>query len=62
MFGIEIGFYFLGFVTCLLLIAIITEVLDREEKEQKKSKQLTREIKKQLKIRTNREETKIDID
>lgn len=62
MFGIEISFYALGFLTCLGLLTIIVEVLDREEKLQKRSKELTKEIKRQLKIKTNREETKIDID
>ena len=60
--GIELGFYALGFVTCLLLIAIITEVLDREERAQKKSKSITKEIRKQLTIKNNREKSKIDVD
>lgn len=35
MFGIEIGFYFLGFATAVTLIAIITEVNDRSKKNKK---------------------------
>ena len=62
MIGIEISFYFIGFLSCLFLIAIILEIIERENKLQKKSKELTKEIKRQLKIKTNREETKIDID
>lgn len=62
MLGIEISFYFIGFLSCLFLIAIILEVIERENKQQKRSKELTKEIKRQLKIKTNREETKIDID
>lgn len=62
MFGIEVSFYALGFLTCLGLLTIIVEVLDREEKLQKRSKELTKEIKRQIKIKNNREETKIDID
>lgn len=62
MLGIEISFYFIGFLSCLFLIAIILEVIERENKLQKRSKELTNEIKRQMKIKTNREETKIDID
>lgn len=62
MIGIEISFYFIGFLSCLFLIAIILEIIERENKQQKKSKELTKEIKRQLKIKTCREETKIDID
>lgn len=62
MFGLEVSFYALGFLTCLGLLTVIVEVLDREEKAQKKSKELTKEIKRQLKIKTNREESNIDID
>lgn len=62
MFGIEVSFYALGFLTCLGLLTIIVEVFDREEKLQKRSKELTKEIKRQIKIKNNREETKIDID
>lgn len=38
MFGIEVAFYFLGFVTCLILIAIITEVNDKDKKNKKEIK------------------------
>lgn len=62
MLGIEISFYALGFLTCLGLLTVIVEVLDRSEKAEKQSKELSKQIKKQLKIKTIREESKIDID
>lgn len=45
MFGIEVAFYFLGFVTCLLLIFIITEV---NEKDKKNRKEIKRQYRTQL--------------
>lgn len=62
MLGIEISFYFIGFLTCLLLVTIIEEVIDKDNKLQRKSKRMNYEIKKQIKIKTNRKNSKIDID
>lgn len=38
MFGIEVAFYALGFITCLFLLAVITEVNDRDKKNKKELK------------------------
>lgn len=38
MFGIEVAFYFLGFLSCLALITIITEVNDKDKKNKKELK------------------------
>ena len=62
MLGIEISVYFIGFLTCLLLVTIIEEVIDKDNKLQRKSKRMNYEIKKQIKIKTNRKNSKIDID
>lgn len=38
MFGVEVAFYALGFVTCLFLLAVITEINDRDKKNKKELK------------------------
>ena len=38
MFGIEVAFYALGFLTCLGLIAIIEEVNDKDKKNKRELK------------------------
>lgn len=67
MFGIEIAFYALGFVTCLFLLAVITEVNDRDKKNKKELKKSYRnalkeqEEEKQYILSETREDINIDI-
>jgi hypothetical protein len=61
MFGIEVAFYFLGFITCLALIAIITEVNDKDKKNKKELRKNYREQLTEQKVEDNREEINIDV-
>ena len=61
MFGIEVGFYFLGFLTCLILIAVIEEVNDKDKKNKRELKKRYRKMLKEQKIDSNREEIEIDV-
>ena len=61
MLGIEIAFYALGFVTCLALIAIITEVNDKDKSNKKELRKNYREQLTEQKVEDNREEINIDI-
>jgi hypothetical protein len=61
MFGIEIAFYALGFLTCLALIAIITEVNDREKSNKKELRKTYRNALAEQKVEDNREEINIDV-
>ena len=61
MFGIEVGFYFLGFLTCLILIAVIEEVNDKDKKNKRELKRRYRKMLREQKIISNQEETEIDI-
>ena len=61
MFGIEVAFYALGFLTCLTLIAIIEEVNDKDKKNKRELKRKYRRMLKEQKIDNNREEINIDV-
>lgn len=61
MFGIEVSFYFLGFLTCLGLIAIIEEVNDKDKKAKRELRRRHRKALAEQKIDTNREEINIDV-
>lgn len=61
MFGIEVGFYALGFVSCLLLITIIEEVNDKDKTNKRALKRKYRAMLKKQQIETNQEEIEIDI-
>ena len=61
MFGIEVAFYALGFLTCLGLIAIIEEVNDKDKKNKRELKRKYRRMLKEQKIDNNREEINIDV-
>ena len=67
MFGIEVAFYALGFLTCLVLIAIITEVNDREKSNKKEIKRNYRNALKEQEEEQNyilsetREDIEIDV-
>lgn len=61
MFGIEISFYALGFLTCLALIAVIEEVNDKDRENKKELKRRHRKALAEQKIDTNREEINIDV-
>lgn len=61
MFGIEVSFYFLGFLSCLVLIAIIMEVNDKDKKNKKKLKENFRKQLKEQIIENNQEEIDIDV-
>lgn len=61
MLGIEVGFYFLGFVSCLLILTIISIVV---EKEKENKRNLRRQSKTSDKIETvvDRADINIDVD
>lgn len=67
MFGIEIAFYALGFLTCLALIAIITEVNDKDKATKKEIKRNYRNALKEQEEEQNyllsetREDIEIDV-
>lgn len=61
MFGIEVAFYALGFLTCLALLTIITEVNDRDKKNKKELRKNYREQLTEQTIEDNRDEIEIDI-
>ena len=61
MFGIEVSFYFLGFITCLVLIAIIMEVNDKDKRNKKELKRIYRKQLKEQIIENNQEEINIDV-
>lgn len=61
MLGIEIGFYFLGFATCLLLVAVIEEVNDKAKTNKKALKRKYRTMLAKQTIEANQEDIEIDI-
>lgn len=61
MFGIEVAFYALGFLTCLGLIAVIEEVNDKDRKNKRELRRRHRKALAEQKIDTNREEINIDV-
>lgn len=61
MFGIEVAFYALGFLTCLGLIAVIEEVNDKDKKAKRELRRRHRKALAEQKIDTNREEINIDV-
>lgn len=61
MFGIEVAFYALGFLTCLGLIAVVEEVNDKDKKNKKELRRKHREALKEQTIDDNRNEINIDV-
>lgn len=61
MLSIEVIFYFIGFLTCLALIAIIMEVNESDRKKKKELKNSYREQLTEQQIEHNQEEINIDI-
>ena len=67
MLGIEIAFFALGFVTCLFLLTVITEVNDRDKKNKKELKKAYRNALKEQEEEQNyilsetREDIEIDV-
>lgn len=61
MFGIEVGFYFLGFATCLLLVAVIEEINDKSKTNKKALRRKYRTQLEKQTIESNQEEINIDI-
>ena len=61
MLSIEVIFYFIGFLTCLALIAIIMEVNESDREKKKELKQSYRNQLKEQQIEHNQEEIEIDI-
>ena len=61
MFGIEVAFYALGFISCLILIAIVEEVNDKDKRQKKELKRKYRKMLKEQTIETNQNEINIDI-
>lgn len=61
MFGIEVAFYALGFISCLILIAIVEEVNDKDKRQKKELKRKYRKMLKEQTIESNQNEINIDI-
>lgn len=61
MLSIEVIFYFIGFLTCLGLIAIIMEVNESDKKKKKELKQNYREQLNEQLIEHKQEEINIDV-
>ena len=61
MFGIEVAFYFIGFLTCLALIAIIMEVNESDKKKKKELKNIYRNQLTEQQIEHNQEDINIDV-
>ena len=61
MFGIEVAFYALGFISCLILIAIVEEVNDKDKRHKKELKRKYRKMLKEQTIETNQNNIEIDI-
>lgn len=63
MFGIEVAFYFLGFATCLLLIAIIFRVNEKTKARKRDLRKRRYELEKEqeTEIVSSREEINIDV-
>ena len=61
MLSIEVIFYFIGFLTCLALIAIIMEVNESDKEKKKELKQSYRHQLKEQQIEHNQEEINIDV-
>ena len=61
MFGIEVAFYALGFLTCLALIAVIEEVNDKDRENKKELRRKHRRALAEQKIDNNRDEINIDV-
>lgn len=59
--SIEVIFYFIGFLTCLALIAIIMEVNERDAKNKKELKKRYRDMLKEQTIETIQDTINIDI-
>lgn len=61
MFGIEVAFYALGFISCLILIAIIEEINDKDKRQKKELKRKYRKMLKEQQIESNQDTINIDI-
>lgn len=61
MLSIEVIFYFIGFLTCLALIAIIMEVNESDKEKKKELKNIYRHQLKEQQIEQNQEEINIDV-
>ena len=61
MFGIEVSFYALGFLTCLGLIAIIEEINDKDKKAKRELRRKHRRALAEQKIEDNRDNIEIDV-
>ena len=63
MFGIEVGFYFLGFLTCFVLMTIIFETNEKSRKNRRELKNQKYEsmLEKEKEIKDSREEIQIDV-
>ena len=61
MFGIEVAFYALGFISCLILIAIVEEVNDKDKRQKKELKRKYRKMLKEQLIESNQDTIDIDI-
>ena len=61
MFGIEVAFYFIGFLSCLVLITIIEEVNDKDKRQKKELRKKYRRYLKEQQIETNQNNIEIDI-
>lgn len=61
MFGIEIAFFAIGFLTCFVLLTIVTEVTTKEKENKRALRRKYRRMLDKQAIETNQEEINIDI-
>ena len=61
MFGIELGFFAIGFLTCFVLLTIVTEVTTKEKENKRALRRKYRRMLDKQAIETNQEEINIDI-
>lgn len=61
MFGIEVAFFAIGFLTCFVLLTIVTEVTSKEKENKRELRRKYRRMLDIQTIETNQSEINIDI-
>lgn len=61
MFGIEVSFFAIGFLTCFVLLTIVTEVTTKEKENKRALRRKYRRMLDKQTIENNQEEINIDI-
>lgn len=61
MFGIEVAFFAIGFLTCFVLLTIVTEVTSKEKENKRELRRKYRRMLDVQTIETNQSEINIDV-